>query len=146
MNDVIVQVRMRTSVVAFVLLVGISLFKVNASELSSNRMIDRPNVKPLVKERFSINSNGSSESVVSREVINHVRHQHQQTIGNVHVLTNIDIANLITILNASVPTVGQPTDATSTPGKIVKESIFSNHDFITNSVCVRRWIVLEAYI
>lgn len=42
-------------------------------------------------------------NVASRETINHVRHQHQQTIGNVHVVTEIDIKNIIAILNGSEP-------------------------------------------
>lgn len=80
--------------------------------------------KPLVSQRFSINSVANNESVISREVINHVHHQHQQTIGNIHILTNIDIANLITILNTSNPTSsstvnGQPTDATAMPMTII---------------------------
>lgn len=57
----------------------------------------------------------SNRNIASRETINHVRHQHEQTIGNIHVLTNIDIANLITILNGSQPVapVGEPNYATA---------------------------------
>lgn len=80
--------------------------------------MEKSDENPLVNQQFSINSVANNESIVSREVINHVHHQHQQTIGNIHILTNIDIANLITILNTSNPTSsstinGQPTDATA---------------------------------
>lgn len=119
------QVRVNIFVVAFAIFAGI----VNA--FAYRLAIDKSDEKPLVSERFSSNIGASNESVAAREVINHVHHQHQQTIGNVHILTNIDIANLITILNATSPatsstTNGQPTDVTATskmmtvmPGKIV---------------------------
>lgn len=96
---------------AFVILDGISSFNV----AGERHVIANSDAKPLVKEQFSINSSGNNESIVSREVINHVRHQHQQTVGNVHILTNIDIANLITILNESASTDGQTADATTAP-------------------------------
>lgn len=49
-----------------------------------------------------VNKSASNpENIVSRETINHVRHQHQQQIGNIRVITEIDIKNLITLLNVS---------------------------------------------
>lgn len=76
-------------------------FNVNASV---HRLeITVPDNEPVIEERFSVDSSGTNGSVLSREVINHVRHKHEQTIGNVHIVTNIDIANLITILNTSAP-------------------------------------------
>lgn len=106
-------------VVTFVVFVGVDAFVYRYA-------VDKSNEKPLVSERFSIDSNGNTESTALREVINHVHHQHEQTIGNVHVLTNIDIANTITILNASAPAHSQPIDVTTTkaPGKLEKEIHF----------------------
>lgn len=72
-----------------------------------------PDTEPVVNERFSVNGSGNNESVLSREIINHVRHKHEQTVGNVHIVTNIDIANLITILNTSAPISAQSVDAPS---------------------------------
>lgn len=79
--------------------------------------------KPLVTERFAnVNSNsngsGNNTNILSREVINHVRHKHEQTIGNVHIVTNIDIANLITILNTSTPISGQSINVPSTTSPV----------------------------
>lgn len=118
-------VRVNVFVVAFIMCAGV----VNA--FAYRLGIEKSDEKPLFSERISIDSGVSNESAVSREVINHVHHQHQQTIGNVHILTNIDIANLITILNTSAPTTsstnnGQPTHATDTsttimPGKYFKK-------------------------
>lgn len=47
----------------------------------------------------------NDENIVSRETINHVRHQHHQQIGNVQIITEIDIKNLVSILNTSATTV-----------------------------------------
>lgn len=70
-----------------------------------------PDKEPVIEERFSVNSSGNNDSVLSREVINRVHHKHEQTIGNVHIVTNIEIANLITILNMSAPIPGQSIGA-----------------------------------
>lgn len=120
------QTRMRIVFVAFII-VGLSLLEVDAFVYPL--AIDKLN-EPLFKKQHSINGGGSNESVVSGEVINHVRHQHEQTIGNVHILTNIDIANLITILNVSAPApttavAGQSTDATTQPGKCLRKNAIS---------------------
>lgn len=120
------QTRMRIVFVA-VIIVGLSLLEVDAFVYPL--AIDKLN-EPLFKKQHSINGGGSNESVVSGEVINHVRHQHEQTIGNVHILTNIDIANLITILNVSAPApttavAGQSTDATTQPGKCLRKNAIS---------------------
>lgn len=105
------QVRVNIFIVAFVLYAGM------VDAFTYRMAINKRSVeKPLVSERFSINSDANNESVVSTGVINHVRHKHEQTIGNVHVLTNIDIANLITIRNTSDPSAGQQTNATVMPG------------------------------
>lgn len=123
------QTRIRIVFVAFII-VGLSLLEVDAFVYPL--AIDKLN-EPLFKKQHSINGGGSNESVVSGEVINHVRHQHEQTIGNVHILTNIDIANLITILNVSAPApttaatgvAGQSTDATTQPGKCLRKNAIS---------------------
>lgn len=82
-----------------VLFAGISLYKVN----------------PIVSERFSVESGANNDSIVSRDVINRVHHQHEQNIGNIHVLTHINIENVITIRNESNPNnSSHPAD---TPGK-----------------------------
>lgn len=47
------------------------------------------------------NSLTNAENIVSRETINHVRHQHHQQIGNLQIITEIDIKNLVSILNTS---------------------------------------------
>lgn len=43
----------------------------------------------------------ANQPIVSRETINHVHHKHEHTIDNLHILTHINIANVITVLNAS---------------------------------------------
>lgn len=105
---------------AFAMFIGIFVWKVNALALLS---VSKYDGKPLVNERFSINGGRSNEIVIPREVINHVRHKHEQTIGNIHISTNIDIANTITILNTSAPTTSQSSNATVltllVPGKFV---------------------------
>lgn len=95
-----------TILVAFIL-----SFNVNA--VIHRFQITKSDDKPSIKERFTeINSNNGNIS--AREVINHVRHKHEQTIGNVHIVTNIDIANLITILNSSTPISVQSINVPST--------------------------------
>lgn len=106
-------------VISFVLVAFISIFSLNVNALVHRLMIQMPNNQPEVKDRFSINNNSNDNnnnngSIASSEVINHVRHKHEQTIGNVHIVTNIDIANLITILNMSAPVSGQSIDVPST--------------------------------
>ncbi|XP_055303310.1 uncharacterized protein LOC129568983 [Sitodiplosis mosellana] len=141
------QVIVNIIIVAFVILASV------ANAFAYRLAIDKSDEKPLVSERFSINNGVAStnESVAQREVINHVHHQHQQTIGNVHILTNIDIANLITILNASTPTFtshsdGQPTDATAVspitmttlPGSTIDSTWNPNRDDIASTVDERQ--------
>lgn len=130
------QMRVNMSIIAFVALASV------ANAFAYRLATAKSDEKPLVDERFS-NSGANNESVAQREVINHVHHKHEQTIGNVHILTNIDIANLITILNGSAPTStspqqpqqfgGQPTGATAmsptittsmtvVPGKCFKQT------------------------
>lgn len=93
------------TVIAFVMLTGaIWMPQVDA--------IANVDANPIVRVRFSIDGTN-----VSKEVINHVHQEHEQTIGNVHVLTQINIANLITILNTSASTTHPPSDATTNPGK-----------------------------
>lgn len=102
----------------------------NVNALVHRLQIKMPDDEPMVKERISINSNGNNNNgnILSREVINHVRHKHEQTVGNVHIVTNIDIANLITILNMSTPIIGQSINPPSTmtvavatvPGKFLR--------------------------
>ena len=116
------QRRVNILIIAFVALASV------ANAFAYRLAVDKSDEKPLVDERLSNSGGGgaNNESVAQREVINHVHHKHEQTIGNVHILTNIDIANLITILNGSTPTStspqqqqqqqqfgGQPTDATA---------------------------------
>lgn len=110
MYNMMANLLLNILVVTIVIFIGVDAFVYRYA-------VDKSNEKPLVSERFSIDNNGNNESTALREVINHVRHQHEQTIGNVHVLTNIDIANTITILNASVPANSQPNNVTPTPGK-----------------------------
>lgn len=140
--------RMQLTFVAYNLLVVISLVEVDA--LVYRRTID----EPLVKEQQSINSNGNNENVVSREVINHVRHQHQQTIGNVHILTNIDIANLITILNVSASNAaasataatGQSTEMTPQSGKCLRKNFISLIMILSSEIAVaasNAWLTSE---
>lgn len=95
------------------------VFDVNASV--HHLEITLPDSEPVVNERFSVN--GNNASVVQREIVNHVRHKHEQTIGNVHIVTNIDIANLITILNSSAPIFGQSTAAAAKPGKLLETTL-----------------------
>lgn len=98
------------TVIAFVMLTGaIWMPQVDA--------IANADAKPIVRVRFSIDGSTKNGTNVSKEVINHVHHEHEQTIGNVHVLTQINIANLITILNTSASTTHPPSDATTNPGK-----------------------------
>lgn len=116
-----IQFKMFISVqtIVFVAFVAIML-SVDANASVHRLEITVPDNEPVVKERFSINGNGNNESVVSREVINHVRHKHEQTIGNIHIVTNIDIANLVTILNTSAPLAAPVIPTTTTtikPGK-----------------------------
>lgn len=59
------------------------------------------NKKPIVGQRFSVETNVRNGSIIQQDVINRVHHQHEQTIGNIHVLTNIHISNVITVLNAT---------------------------------------------
>lgn len=115
--------------VAFNILLAMSTsYKVNA--IAYRYAIEKSDTASI-NDQHSINSGGSNESIVSKKVINHVRHQHQQIIGNVHILTNIDIANLITILNESVATGGQSTSASITPGKMMTRILYvSNQAFI----------------
>lgn len=89
------------------------ILSLNVNALVHRLEITMPDDEPMVKDRFSIDGNGNNGSILSREVINHVRHKHEQTVGNVHIVTNIDIANLITILNTSAPVSGQPINAPS---------------------------------
>lgn len=134
--------RVNILIIAFVALASVT------NAFAYRLAMEKLDEKPLVDEQFS-NSGGvgmNDGSVAQREVINHVHHKHEQTIGNVHILTNIDIANLITILNGSTPTSmspqqqqqqpqfgGQPTDATAmsptittsmtiAPGKCFKQT------------------------
>lgn len=120
--------KVRIAFIAFGFVV-IILSSYNVNAFVYRHAIDKLDV-PLVKEQHSVNSDRNNERDVSREVINHVHHQHQQTIGNVHILTNIDIANLITILNVSAASGGQSTDATTIPGKWRKNAISLINDFI----------------
>lgn len=46
-------------------------------------------------------NDAASPPIVSRETINHVHHKHEHTIGNLHILTHINIANVVTVLNGS---------------------------------------------
>lgn len=50
----------------------------------------------------------NTENIVSRETINHVQHQHHQQIGNLQIITEIDIKNLVSILNTSA--MAMPND------------------------------------
>lgn len=121
------QAKIRIAFIAFG--IGVIISSHNVDAFTYHRAIDKLD-EPLVKEQHSINSDRNNERGVSREVINHVRHQHQQTIGNVHIFTNIDIANLITILNVSAASGGQSTDATTTSGKWRKNAISLINNFI----------------
>lgn len=107
------------------------ILSINVNAVVHRLELTKAGDEPMVKERIpNVNSNGNNNgNILSREVINHVRHKHEQTVGNVHIVTNIDIANLITILNMSTPITGQSIKAPSTqavaaakvPGKLVKE-------------------------
>lgn len=59
---------------------------------------DQSPIKQLNTERLN---DVEKQPIVSRETINHVHHKHEHTIGNLHILTHINIANVITVLNAS---------------------------------------------
>lgn len=86
--------------------------------------------EPVISGRLSIVDETRNGSIVAKEVINHVHHQHEQTIGNVHVLTNINIANLVTIFNKSVSAIDRPSDATTNPGKRRKKHTRNHVDFL----------------
>lgn len=55
-------------------------------------------VKQMIVIRLSDEEN---KPIVSRETINHVHHKHEHTIGNLHIVTHINIANVISVLNAT---------------------------------------------
>lgn len=101
------------------------ILSLNGNAVVHRLKITVPDNDTTVKERFSLDNSGNNGSIVSRGVINHVRHKHEQTVGNVHILTNIDIANLITILNTSALIPGSSAEAPSVttttvtaPGKL----------------------------
>lgn len=96
------------------------ILSLNVNALVHRLKATTPDDEPMVKERFSIDSNVNNGSVLSNRVINHVHHKHEQTVGNVHIVTNIDIANLITILNMSAPISGQPINVPSAIAATVK--------------------------
>lgn len=113
-------------VTSFIIFVGLAVWSVDSldNERPDNEPLDyRVSVsnfdeKALTNERFAIT--GSNDSAT--ELVNRVRHKHEQTIGNYHIVTNIDIANTITVLNSSVPTTSQSSNATVLtllfPGKL----------------------------
>lgn len=61
------------------------------------KTIDSP-IEPTITVRLN---DAANPATVSRETINHVHHQHEHTIGNLHILTHINIANVVSVLNAS---------------------------------------------
>lgn len=63
---------------------------------------------PLSNNNNNNYNSTNAENIVSRETLNHVRHQHHQQIGNVQIITEIDIKNLVSILNTSG--TAMPTD------------------------------------
>lgn len=81
--------------------------------------------KPLISERFLTDSVGNGEIIKSREITNRVHHKHEQNVGDIHVLTNINIENIVTIRNVSnsnnpsavANTTSQPIVTTKIPGK-----------------------------
>lgn len=114
----ILRESINVKVVSFVMLVTlIWIVKVDALVYRhANIKLDE---NPIIRSRFSINNRTKNGSMVSKEVINHVHHKHEQTVGNVHILTHINIANLITILNTSAPAITDrpSSDATINSGK-----------------------------
>lgn len=124
------------------IIVAIVLFVISAAGVDAlvyRRAIDKSDANPLVSQRFSINNNGRNESAISSQVVNHVHHRHEQTVGNVHVQTNINITNLITILNTTAVNASQPADATMTTGKLCR-SEKKTDDFIAKLLIAVRYV------
>lgn len=74
---------------------------VESKSIENGLSVNDSNGIPLTNNNNNNNST-NTENIVSRETINHVRHQHHQQIGNVQIITEIDIKNLVSILNTSV--------------------------------------------
>lgn len=128
---------MALQLILFIIFVSIAVWRVDSLDdkpIDYRVSISKYDEKALANERFSFN--GSNDSAT--EVVNHVRHKHEQTIGNYHIVTNIDIANTITILNSSVPTTSQSSNATVLtlllPGKFSKFSKFKEWTTAAHSI------------
>lgn len=89
-----------------VLITAVILTICEAKAISNRRSVEDSNEGSLANNPIN------PENTISRETINHVRHQHQQQIGNVRVVTEIDIKNLITLLTENTTNGSQPVSDT----------------------------------
>lgn len=95
---------MNLPIFVFISIVVTLLTYVENKAIENGLLVNDANGISLTNNNNNNNST-MAENIVSRETINHVRHQHHQQIGNVQIITEIDIKNLVSILNTSATTV-----------------------------------------